>query len=283
MKKAPEAFRTISEVSDLLETPAHVLRFWESKFFQIRPVKRAGGRRYYRPDDVALLGGIRHLLQDQGMTIRGVQKVLQEQGVRHVAALAPGLAEVLESDPDAVLAGDDLPATAVERPLAAPQPRVDSAAEPKLPLLPDDDQPSEPAPALVAVAEVDPEQADLVAADLPEPPPAEDLTPEPEPEPEPEPLPEVALSSKPAAELPIAPPMTPPAPVATPAPPPPPPAPPPAPEPELALSGDPRLAQSLRDLPPGAIAGQRDRLEMLARRLDGLLDRMSVASGVGRW
>ena len=90
MDKSPDAFRTISEVADALETPAHVLRFWESRFPQIKPVKRAGGRRYYRPADVALLGGIRHLLHDAGMTIRGVQKILREQGVRHVAALAPG-------------------------------------------------------------------------------------------------------------------------------------------------------------------------------------------------
>ncbi|MBC7479724.1 MAG: MerR family transcriptional regulator, partial [Pseudorhodobacter sp.] len=90
MDKSPDAFRTISEVADALETPAHVLRFWESRFPQIKPVKRAGGRRYYRPADVALLSGIRHLLHDAGMTIRGVQKILREQGVRHVAAMAPG-------------------------------------------------------------------------------------------------------------------------------------------------------------------------------------------------
>ncbi|WP_413865278.1 MerR family transcriptional regulator, partial [Albidovulum sp.] len=94
MEKSPEAFRTISEVADLLDTPAHVLRFWESRFSQVRPVKRAGGRRYYRPADLALLGGIRKLLHDDGMTIRGVQKILREKGVRHVAALgaaeAPG-------------------------------------------------------------------------------------------------------------------------------------------------------------------------------------------------
>lgn len=88
MAKSPDAFRTISEVADLLEVPAHVLRFWESRFPQVRPVKRAGGRRYYRPTDVALLGGIRILLHDQGITIRGVQKILREQGVRHVCALA---------------------------------------------------------------------------------------------------------------------------------------------------------------------------------------------------
>lgn len=99
MRKAPEAFRTISEAADLLETPAHVLRFWESRFPQIKPVKRAGGRRYYRPVDIDLLSGIKKLLHDQGMTIRGVQKLLQEKGPRHVAELAPisdGLGEESE-------------------------------------------------------------------------------------------------------------------------------------------------------------------------------------------
>ena len=90
MEKSPEAFRTISEVADLLDTPAHVLRFWESRFPQIRPVKRAGGRRYYRPSDVALLSGIKRLLHGDGLTIRGVQKVLRENGIRHVMALAEG-------------------------------------------------------------------------------------------------------------------------------------------------------------------------------------------------
>ncbi len=87
MDKSPEAFRTISEVAEVLETPAHVLRFWETRFPQIKPVKRAGGRRYYRPSDVALLEGIKQLLHAEGMTIRGVQKVLREQGIRHVAGL----------------------------------------------------------------------------------------------------------------------------------------------------------------------------------------------------
>jgi DNA-binding transcriptional MerR regulator len=90
MDKSPDAFRTISEVADHLDTPAHVLRFWESRFPQIRPVKRAGGRRYYRPSDVALLTGIKRLLHDDGLTIRGVQKILREQGVRHVAGLSAG-------------------------------------------------------------------------------------------------------------------------------------------------------------------------------------------------
>jgi DNA-binding transcriptional MerR regulator len=87
MSKSRDAFRTISEVSDLLDTPAHVLRFWESKFTQVKPVKRAGGRRYYRPADIDLLAGIKKLLHDDGMTIKGAQKLLREQGVKHVLAI----------------------------------------------------------------------------------------------------------------------------------------------------------------------------------------------------
>jgi DNA-binding transcriptional MerR regulator len=87
MAKSPEAFRTIREVAEQLDVPAHVLRFWETRFTQIKPVKRGGGRRYYRPDDVRLLRGIRGLLYDDGMTIKGVQKILREQGVRHVIGL----------------------------------------------------------------------------------------------------------------------------------------------------------------------------------------------------
>ena len=107
MDKSPDAFRTISEVSEQLDTPAHVLRFWESRFPQIRPVKRAGGRRYYRPSDVALLAGIKKLLHADGVTIRGVQKILREQGVRHVAELG-GIAPLAQQDADieAVLAAE---------------------------------------------------------------------------------------------------------------------------------------------------------------------------------
>jgi DNA-binding transcriptional MerR regulator len=82
--KAPDAFRTISEVAEDLDLPQHVLRFWETRFNQIRPMKRGGGRRYYRPDDVELLRGIRHLLYGEGYTIKGVQRILKEQGVRFV-------------------------------------------------------------------------------------------------------------------------------------------------------------------------------------------------------
>lgn len=91
MAKSVDAFRTISEVAEWLEVPPHVLRFWESKFTQVKPVKRAGGRRYYRPADMLLLGGIKVLLHDEGMTIKGVQKLLVEQGARHVSDRSPAL------------------------------------------------------------------------------------------------------------------------------------------------------------------------------------------------
>jgi len=85
--KAPEAFRTISEVAEELDLPQHVLRFWETRFRDIRPMKRGGGRRFYRPVDIALLRGIRHLLYGEGYTIRGVQRILREQGVSFVQAV----------------------------------------------------------------------------------------------------------------------------------------------------------------------------------------------------
>ena len=92
MDKAPDAFRTISEVADDLDIPQHVLRFWETRFTQIKPMKRSGGRRYYRPDDVDLLRGIRRLLYGEGYTIRGVQRILKEHGIASVQRLADGSA-----------------------------------------------------------------------------------------------------------------------------------------------------------------------------------------------
>jgi DNA-binding transcriptional MerR regulator len=88
LDKAPDAFRTISEVADDLDIPQHVLRFWETRFSQIKPMKRSGGRRYYRPDDVDLLKGIRRLLYGEGYTIRGVQRILKEHGIGSVQRLA---------------------------------------------------------------------------------------------------------------------------------------------------------------------------------------------------
>lgn len=101
--KSPQAFRTIREVADWLGVEAHALRFWESKFSQIKPVKRAGGRRYYRPSDMRLIGGIKILLHDQGLTIRGVQKLIREEGAAHVASLSPPLDEDLDAAPDPII------------------------------------------------------------------------------------------------------------------------------------------------------------------------------------
>lgn len=90
MDKSSDAFRTISEVAELLELPQHVLRFWETRFRQIKPMKRGGGRRYYRPADVDLLNGIKQLLYDQGYTIKGVQRLLKENGIAFVTAFGNG-------------------------------------------------------------------------------------------------------------------------------------------------------------------------------------------------
>ncbi|WP_306118586.1 MULTISPECIES: MerR family transcriptional regulator [unclassified Roseitalea] len=94
--KSPDAFRTISEVADELDLPQHVLRFWETRFSQIKPLKRGGGRRYYRPADVDLLRGIRHLLYEEGYTIKGVQKILRQNGVQFAIAIGAGDMSALE-------------------------------------------------------------------------------------------------------------------------------------------------------------------------------------------
>lgn len=90
MDKSPDAFRTISEVAEDLDLPQHVLRFWETRFNQIKPMKRGGGRRYYRPQDVELIKGIRHMLYDQGYTIKGVQKLLRDNGNQFLVAIGNG-------------------------------------------------------------------------------------------------------------------------------------------------------------------------------------------------
>jgi DNA-binding transcriptional MerR regulator len=106
LEKAPDAFRTISEVAGDLDVPQHVLRFWESRFRDIKPMKRGGGRRYYRPEDIQLLRGIRHLLYGEGYTIRGVQRILRESGVKFVQAVwqpgAPQPGHGPADDPDIV-------------------------------------------------------------------------------------------------------------------------------------------------------------------------------------
>ena len=190
--KSPDAFRTISEVADWLDRPAHVLRFWESKFTQIKPVKRAGGRRYYRPEDMLLLGGIKKLLHDDGLTIKGVQKMLRENGVRHVSALSqplddPALALLIEAgeaaagradpaQPDQATAPvppDAVVATADQTPAMAPVPE---AAAPQAPApvqspapVQTDDAPQAPTVAAVAA---DPAPTPSAQADTTTAPPA---------------------------------------------------------------------------------------------------------------
>lgn len=116
MDKNPDAFRTISEVAEDLNLPQHVLRFWETRFTQIKPMKRGGGRRYYRPDDIDLLKGIRHLLYEEGYTIRGVQKILREQGNKFVIGIGNG--EIDISDPAVMVNASNFPDAA-----DAPEPK----------------------------------------------------------------------------------------------------------------------------------------------------------------
>ena len=145
MDKAPDAFRTISEVADEIDVPQHVLRFWESRFTQIKPMKRGGGRRYYRPDDVDLLRGVRHLLYGEGYTIRGVQRILRDEGSAFVQNVWRPGAE-LPPPPD----GNDEPESFVEE-------VADARAEPSLFPRPGDGAPAERRePTIVPVAAMRP-------------------------------------------------------------------------------------------------------------------------------
>jgi DNA-binding transcriptional MerR regulator len=182
MTKSPDAFRTISEVAEWLGIQAHVLRFWESKFRQVKPVKRAGGRRYYRPADMQLIGGIKKLLHDDGMTIKGVQKILKEQGVEHVAAQSQPLDDIA-SPPD--FAAESGAKVLHFRGKAAPEPETgdlfeDDAAGPETEAdaEPEPETATAPAetsePEVAAEAEPEPELAPMaepeaVAAARPEP------------------------------------------------------------------------------------------------------------------
>lgn len=148
MNKSPDAFRTIGEVAHWLETPAHVLRFWESRFPEIAPVKRAGGRRYYRPEDMRLLGGIKHLLHDEGKTIKAVQEKLNAEGIEAISALSGDLlADKSKSEPDSK-PPQDSPEQANETPLpTAVPPPSDAAASAVKPSesVATDETPTEPA------------------------------------------------------------------------------------------------------------------------------------------
>ena len=189
MGKSPDAFRTISEVADWLDTPAHVLRFWESKFSQVKPVKRAGGRRYYRPADMLLIGGIKKLLHDDGLTIKGVQKILREQGVKHVASLSRPLDD--EDDAD-ILDHVDAPGETTAEVVPF------QSAEPTAPAEPKAEETDAPAP------EAEPPQADsesLAEGESDTSPEPSDETPETEQEIAEE-IPEITVSDpvEPAAE-----------------------------------------------------------------------------------
>ncbi|MCC4245794.1 MerR family transcriptional regulator [Stappia indica] len=126
VEKSPDAFRTISEVADDLDLPQHVLRFWETRFAQIRPLKRGGGRRYYRPDDIDLLRGIRHLLYGEGYTIKGVQRILKEQGPRFVMQVwrEDGIALAALAAQQTAAADDDAEVEAPKASPARPQSRT---------------------------------------------------------------------------------------------------------------------------------------------------------------
>lgn len=143
MTKGPDAFRTISEAADELGVPQHVLRFWETRFSFIRPMKRAGGRRFYRPQDIAVLRGVRALLHDEGYTIKGVQRLHREQGVRRVLAAGQG------ERPPPPLAEDALPdavaGEAADEPMLDLDPPADLAA-PDLALAGDGEGPGQLAP-----------------------------------------------------------------------------------------------------------------------------------------
>lgn len=131
MDKSPDAFRTISEAAEELDLPQHVLRFWETRFTSIKPLKRGGGRRYYRPEDVMLLRGIRHLLYDQGFTIKGVQRILKDQGGRYVIAVGEGkpLEDILPLIEEAEAVSDE---AEIEEAVMTSNPALDRESREKL-------------------------------------------------------------------------------------------------------------------------------------------------------
>ncbi len=222
MAKSADAFRTISEVAEWLDTPAHVLRFWESRFNQIKPVKRAGGRRYYRPNDMLLLGGIKKLLHEDGMTIKGAQKLLSTDGIKKVSALSQSLdpedRAALDQTPDDTVVEmaiepsvDDVVLDVAEAPSisddALETPPLDEAAPmPDVAIVPEaapeiepetvepvnivetvDETAAEPETVIPFEATLEPEPepvatVDAVAETLPELEPASDVPAEPEPE-----------------------------------------------------------------------------------------------------
>jgi DNA-binding transcriptional MerR regulator len=259
MAKSADAFRTISEVADWLGVPTHVLRFWESKFPQVKPVKRAGGRRYYRPSDMVLLAGIRVLLHDDGVTIRGVQKVLREKGVKHVS----GLADRDIGDDGETMSEGRGPRTA---PLQEPDSDTPEAPEAETVQVPEEATFSRDQTETENTGTPQPEDQtlfDSVPKDAPaeaEPAVAEEPTssPDPEPEPdEPEPEPDLDRTPDPEAQTAALPDL-------------------PGPSPSGAAALKPLLAQ-LAHADPDAAADIRAALKANVDALTALRDRMADA------
>jgi DNA-binding transcriptional MerR regulator len=209
MSKSPDAFRTIREVADWLGVAAHVLRFWESKFSQIRPVKRAGGRRYYRPADMELVGGIKVLLHDRGMTVRGVQRMLREEGVAAVAGLSPPLdaiavpPELVEGIAEEAAWHDDARAEAVETDAKTPELTEETSGVPVADARSDPEPEPEPEPETAVAPEPEPETAAEAPQEpaVAEPEPVATAAPaRPEPVPQPQTEPEGALAAEPTPD-----------------------------------------------------------------------------------
>ncbi|THH38778.1 MerR family transcriptional regulator [Aliishimia ponticola] len=209
--KSPDAFRTISEVAEWLGVQPHVLRFWESKFSQVKPVKRAGGRRYYRPADMLLLGGIKKLLHEDGLTIKGAQKILREEGMAHVSRLSQALDAESAALSDGAIDGVFEASAEPADPVAAPDPVAPVADEPA-PDAPAVETPADtqtPVPSFMRSAdpttpEPAPAQGDMSApadfAPAPTPAPREEAAPAPaalQDSPAEEPLPEETLAEIP--------------------------------------------------------------------------------------
>lgn len=226
MPKSPDAFRTISEVADWLGVQAHVLRFWESKFSQVKPVKRAGGRRYYRPADMLLLGGIKKLLHEDGLTIKGAQKLLRENGVTAVADMSQPLDDltmaVIEGNEQSQEGAEDIVTLETPEPVAfedeTPDVDIPDVSEPPQqaevapPVAPPQkfEEPPEPVneevrPLVEQITEV---KAPEPVEDIPQVAEAPESAPEVEPEPldtpppAPEPVAEADEDVEPAAEMP---------------------------------------------------------------------------------
>ncbi len=248
MEKSPDAFRTISEVAEWLDIPTHVLRFWESRFSQIKPVKRAGGRRYYRPSDMRLIGGVKTLLHDQGMTIRGVQKLLREQGIKHVSSFSQPLEGEAHEAPVVELNAAPAP-TPAETPAApAPTARETHAAEPA----------PEPAPPEPHV-EADEDQPDMFGAPPSVPMPTF-IPSRSRPSPAAEaPAPPVAVEEPPKPTIPA----TPDVPATDPA------------DDDGAYSDAPSVAARLAVAPAAQLARHRETLKAAQSRLQALLDAQS--------